>query len=76
MGLQLIESGAGNMSDWAAAFGCKVHIPIADKAFVTEPGDHIEHWSGERLIRFVHCSKQMSGGLKDPATSPEAVNSV
>ena len=37
---------AGNMSDWAAAFKCKIHLPVADQQWVTEPGNYISHWSG------------------------------
>lgn len=37
---------AGNMADWAAAFGCKVYLPTADRQWVTEPGDYVEYWSG------------------------------
>ncbi|KAL3149409.1 hypothetical protein ABBQ32_002204 [Trebouxia sp. C0010 RCD-2024] len=39
----------GNMADWAAAFGCKVYLPTADRQWVTEPGDYVEYWSGDEL---------------------------
>ena len=37
---------AGNMADWAAAFECQVHLPAADRQWVTEPGNYIDFWSG------------------------------
>lgn len=41
---------AGNVADWAAAFDCQVHIPAADRQWVTEPGDHINYWSGMEAV--------------------------
>ena len=42
----MLVLNSGNMADWAQAFGCKVHIPVADTQWVTEPGDYVNLWSG------------------------------
>lgn len=43
----LLFACAGNMSDWAAAFNCKIYLPLVDQQWVTEPGNHISHWDGK-----------------------------
>ena len=37
------------MADWAGAFRCKVHLPVADSQWVTDPGDYIQFWAGTKL---------------------------
>ncbi len=35
--------------DWAAAFGCPIHLHAADREWVMRPDSAIRHWDGETL---------------------------
>ncbi len=35
--------------DWAAAFGCPIHLHAADRDWVVRPDPAIRHWDGETL---------------------------
>ena len=37
------------MQDWARAFGCAVHLHVADADWVMRPNPAIRHWDGETL---------------------------
>jgi hypothetical protein len=37
------------MQDWAHAFGCAVHLHVADADWVMRPDPAIRHWDGETL---------------------------
>ena len=37
------------MQDWARAFGCPVHLHVADAEWVMRPDPAIRHWGGEML---------------------------
>jgi len=37
------------MQDWAAAFGCPVHLHAADRDWVMQPSPALRFWEGDRL---------------------------
>lgn len=50
------------MQDWAAAFGCPVHLHAADRAWIVRPDPAIRHWEGETFALAPGATLHRLGG--------------
>lgn len=55
------------MHEWAAAFGCPIHLHAADRDWIMRPGPAVKHWDGETLalwdgVTLVRCGGHFPGG--------------
>jgi glyoxylase-like metal-dependent hydrolase (beta-lactamase superfamily II) len=57
----------GAMVEWAAAFGCPIHLHAAERKWVMRPDPAIEFWDGETLelgggVTLIRCGGHYEGG--------------